>query len=265
LEKFRTAQLELRVREAYEAFYSFKRIAGGDITGTTFDKAEDERRKKWLESVRDKVDFDKVDLTGHSFGAGTMVRAMSLHFNRSADSKLHLLHTPVPDEAYNKLPVGRAVALDPWLEPIPVPTASSPTSNAPETIPPVLIINSPGFTIWDTHFRRLKTMTEKINGTLVSVIGINRTCHDYHFSAEPDETDQSFSDFPLLSPSSPTLALTDLSTIPDLSSSFLEGNLPDSQFIKDLKPDHGDFERKPDGKMEGKRGSIVLHLLGKQM
>ena len=82
----------------------------------------------------------------------------------------------MPDKAYDRLDVKRAVALDPWLEPIPVPTASTPSPNAPETVAPVLIINSPGFTIWDTHFRRLMKMTEKINGSLVSIIGINREC-----------------------------------------------------------------------------------------
>ena len=80
LEKFRTAQLEMRVREVYEAFYSFKRIVAGDVTGLTFEKLHDEKRKDWLESIREKVDFGKVDLTGHSFGAGTIVGAFELNF-----------------------------------------------------------------------------------------------------------------------------------------------------------------------------------------
>jgi len=89
--------------------------------------------------------------------------------------------------------------------------------------------------------------------------------HADSFNVKTDATDQSFSDFPLLSPSSPSLAITDLSTIHDLSNCFLEGRLSGSEFLQEAKADHGDFERKPDGKMEGKKGSVVLHLLGKQV
>jgi platelet-activating factor acetylhydrolase len=73
LEAFRTLQLEMRVREVYEAFYSFKRISNGDVGKVTFDKMDAAAQSRWVDSVRDKVDLDLIDLTGHSFGAGTIV------------------------------------------------------------------------------------------------------------------------------------------------------------------------------------------------
>jgi len=73
LEKFRTSQLEMRVREVYEAFHSFRRIVTGDAGGAVFEGAKEEQRDGWLASLKNNVDTSKVDLTGHSFGAGTIV------------------------------------------------------------------------------------------------------------------------------------------------------------------------------------------------
>jgi platelet-activating factor acetylhydrolase len=76
-------------------------------------------------------------------------------------------------------------------------------------------------------------------------------------------SDQSFSDFPLLAPTSPSTALDYLSTIHELSIAFLQGRLAESDFIKSQKPDDGVFEKDSDGKMAGEKGSVILHLLAK--
>ena len=77
-------------------------------------------------------------------------------------------------------------------------------------------------------------------------------------------TDQSFSDFPLLAPSSPDPALGYLKTINELSDAFLRGDLRNSELLRDLSPDQGKFAKGDDGKMVGENGSVILHLLGKQ-
>jgi platelet-activating factor acetylhydrolase len=89
-----------------------------------------------------------------------------------------------------------------------------------------------------------------------------RICFDVLYRS--DGLDQSFSDFPLLAPSSPTVALSDLETIHGLSDSFLRGRLVDHDAIKGQRPDEGKYEKGPDGKMAGEKGSVVVHLLGKQ-
>lgn len=73
LEKFRTLQLEMRVREVYEAYYSFQRWVKGDSTGITVDGGDRVKMDDFKGSFQDKVDLSKINLTGHSFGAGTAV------------------------------------------------------------------------------------------------------------------------------------------------------------------------------------------------
>lgn len=263
LEKFRTLQLEMRVREVYEAYHSFSRWVKGDLSGFDIEHSEKVKMGEFQSSFENKVDFEKIDLIGHSFGAGTVVRHSANQACKPLINQLHLLGQPVPDSAYSMLPVQRAIALDPWVEPIPKPTESTPSPSQDQ--PPVLIINSPGFTVWDSHFHRLLDMTKRINGSLVTIIGINRMCSSSPILISSTLIpDQSFSDFPLLSPSSPSTALGYLHTIHELSSSFLEGAFAENNTIKDLQPDGGDFARGSDGKMDGANGSVVLHFLGKQ-
>jgi len=76
-----------------------------------------------------------------------------------------------------------------------------------------------------------------------------------------DREDQSFSDFPLLMPTSPTVALDYLATMHQLSAAFLASSLGSAPSLERKEPDHGKFERDKDGKMEGKHGDVVLHLL----
>jgi len=73
LERFRTLQLEMRVREVYEAYQSFGRVVQGDSSEAILEPIDAALRQQWAGSLRDQVDMSQVQLTGHSFGAGTVV------------------------------------------------------------------------------------------------------------------------------------------------------------------------------------------------
>jgi hypothetical protein len=53
-----------------------------------------------------------------------------------------------------------------------------------------------------------------------------------------------------------------LSTTHELSNAFIHGRLSASPLIEGKKADEGDFERTADGKMAGKKGEVIVHLLG---
>jgi hypothetical protein len=76
--------------------------------------------------------------------------------------------------------------------------------------------------------------------------------------------DQSFSDFPLLYPGSTTLALSLLKTTHELSHDFIHGKLANSNLLEEKKADGGDYERNGEGKIAGKAGEVVVHLLGRE-
>lgn len=62
----------MRVREVYETYHSFKQFISGDGEANLDVMARDESLE-WLASMRDRVDFDELHLTGHSFGGATIV------------------------------------------------------------------------------------------------------------------------------------------------------------------------------------------------
>lgn len=113
-------------------------------------------------------------------------------------------------------------------------------------------------------------MVKKVDGSFVSLLGSSREFTVYPSSSfgrdnrKTDDVfvDQSFSDFPLLYPGSTALAVSLLSTTHELSNAFIHGKLSTSPIIEGKKPDQGDFERTPEGKMAGKKGEVVVHLLG---
>lgn len=45
-------------------------------------------------------------------------------------------------------------------------------------MPPLLVINSPGFSQWRGHFDRLLDMCKKANAGLMSIIGVHRMSRD---------------------------------------------------------------------------------------
>ena len=41
-------------------------------------------------------------------------------------------------------------------------------------MPEMLVINSPGFTVWTEHFTRLQRLVDKAEGHLMTILGIGR-------------------------------------------------------------------------------------------
>ncbi|WWD19258.1 hypothetical protein CI109_103716 [Kwoniella shandongensis] len=237
LTHFRTLQLDLRTHEIYEAFYSFKRLLSEADENVKVEGLEGEKRKDWVGSLKGNVDWEELRLTGHSFGGGTL---------------LHLLSTPSPDSRHlPPLPVKQAIALDPWLDPIPLP---SDKLDPPSPLPPLLVLNSTGFTEWSVHFDRLMKMVKKAKGSLITVNGAGH---------------QSFSDFPLLNPATQSSAQTLLNKFDSLSQAFFKRELHSSPDVEGKTPDDGKYERDSDGrsmkvKKEGKIGEAVIHVLGQE-
>ncbi|KAL0247363.1 hypothetical protein I308_104399 [Cryptococcus tetragattii IND107] len=234
----RTLQLDIRTREVYEAYHSFKRLLSheGDLS-LKIEGLEGDVRQSWIDSMKNKIDFDDLRLTGHSFGGGTI---------------LHLLQTPPPSTLLPSLPAKQAIALDPWLEPLPTPSdilQPAPSSS----MPPTLVINSAGFTEWSEHWEKLVDMM-KGKGILVTMIGIGH---------------QSFSDFPLLNPRGYSHAHSMIVKIHELSTAFLNRKLLSGTALAGKMPDKGDYERDEDGvtikgKAAMKDGDVLLHLADKE-
>ncbi|ODN90734.1 1-alkyl-2-acetylglycerophosphocholine esterase [Cryptococcus wingfieldii CBS 7118] len=255
----RTLQLEMRSREVYEVYNSFINLTSAtpnpELEKTVvIEKLEgndkQEERQAWINGLKGQVDGDDLRLIGHSFGGGTM---------------LHLLQTSVP-HPYTPLPTTQALVLDPWLDPLPLPSdiLSAPPFPSAEhkTLPPLFVVNSPGFTEWGEHFSRLVGIAkgwkngEKNRAGLVTLLGIGH---------------QTFSDFPLLSPT-PAHARSMLLSIHTLSAAFLSSpstlaSLPE---IQGQKPDGGQYEHEEKVNGEGERlmkgkkgrdGQVVVHLL----
>ncbi|KIP04546.1 hypothetical protein PHLGIDRAFT_129421 [Phlebiopsis gigantea 11061_1 CR5-6] len=113
--------------------------------------------KSWLNtSSQSKVGYTKdVLLTGHSFGGATLFSVLSQAPPTLGDITLQ------------PIPFVRAIALDPWLEPLPTPgpepyhIASSLNTRPPP--PRLLVLNSEGFTLWDDHFARLQGVVRAWN------------------------------------------------------------------------------------------------------
>ena len=270
LMRFRTLQLDMRVRETYEAYHSFKRLTNGDHESVTvIDGLKKVDEAALLSSFRDKVNIDSVTLTGHSFGAGTLVSLVpqAPTFQLTMIKQLHLLQIPSPDTTLPAIPINRVICLDPWLEPLPTPTPASPEPSI--TVPPVLAINAPGFTVWEDHFVQCVDIVQKLNGSLVTLLGANRRYRVVSRSLHRrvilmGDTDQSFSDFPLFAPSNPTPALDLLTTIHDLSMAFMNGNLTSAKGIEGKKADNGAYDGREQRKMVGRKGDVIVHVLGTQ-
>ena len=132
-------------------------------------------------------------------------------------------------------------------------------------MPKTMVINSPGFTTWGEHFARLLGMVDQAEGSLMTILGINRMSSPQAWLNDADEeADQSFSDFPILMPTGPSAALSQLATIHLLSITFLKGTLASAPCLEGKKPDRGKYKRGEDGKMQGKDGEVALHLLAQQ-
>ena len=136
---------------------------------------------------------------------------------------------------------------------MPLPAPIKKETDAPAV--PLFAINSSRFTLWSTHFTRLKRLVRSARGSLVTVLGAGH---------------ETFSDFPLLwAPTGATLGL--MHRIDELVYAFLQGELKDCERVKGRDVDGGVLKTttlhkgKETGKerMVGEWGDVVVHELGR--
>jgi platelet-activating factor acetylhydrolase len=190
----RVEQLTFRKHEIYVACAAFRNfVERCDEMALRFSGADQNIN---LESWRSAVNCqNNVVLMGHSFGGTTVVSHLS-NFDEwyliRLFQKFSMLSTPSPSREYPPIPLNKAIALDPWLGPLPEPgpipydhfrrcsnsSVSSHEMNALDhrrglSQPELLVINSEGFTFWNEHFVRLKSVMKEWapNGRRLLTIG----------------------------------------------------------------------------------------------
>lgn len=138
------------------------------------------------------------------------------YVERTSCPQFSLLSSPpstIPNtqQTYSPLPIRRALALDPWMEPLssPGPQPKAPNDLAPE----LLVINSEAFTIWESHFASLQSAVRAF--APARLLTLARAQHI------------AFSDFPLVIPTrfQSVDAARMLRLVDSLSQSFLNGQL----------------------------------------
>ncbi|PSR74969.1 hypothetical protein PHLCEN_2v9383 [Hermanssonia centrifuga] len=172
---FRDDQLLFRRLELYIAYTYFRNLTqfSGELTSESSplnsmhtvdgpwsidsDKRPQDKAfwNSWTKTNSLKVQCDEdIILAGHSFGGATVLSILS--------------HPPptLGDERFSSIPITRAIAFDPWLEPLPSPgpQPSHTEPSSPREPPILLVVNSEGFTLWDDHFTRLKDIVKCWNG-----------------------------------------------------------------------------------------------------
>ncbi|TFK49705.1 alpha/beta-hydrolase [Heliocybe sulcata] len=196
--KLRVDQLELRRREVYEACDSFKNMVEGDEGALEVSEADHHDWSKW----RSKVDTEKIDLVGHSFGGATVFSLLSNSPPTMPNAK---------DRLYAPLPIRKALALDPWMGPFPSPGPHPLPSTTNR--PPLLVLNSEGFTLWNSHFSSLQRAVDNFQpGRILTLVGAQHI---------------SFSDFPLLVPArfqGGVDAMKMLGVVCKITDKFLDGD-----------------------------------------
>ncbi len=167
--KLRTLQLEHRSQELYETLHSFRTFTTSSSPSSlpaNFSIATEDGhphhydQTKWLSAWTTGIvnTTNDIILAGHSFGGATV---------------LSILQTPPPSSWIDTpLSISKAIVLDPWLEPLPTPAPSKDKKDRPEV--PLLVINSEGFTLWETHFKRLVGVVKDCGGSLMTIVGANR-------------------------------------------------------------------------------------------
>lgn len=148
--ELRREQLELRRFEIYAAIDALKKLSVDGDRGnlSTIDDSELE----WSD-FRGKIGFDALQLTGHSFGAATLLSLLS--------------HDP--PEGFELLPVTHALFLDPWLEPFEKPGPVQASKNA---LVKKVVLNSEGFTLWKDHMAQLIELAEDWGNMPIYTIGM---------------------------------------------------------------------------------------------
>ncbi|TFL00508.1 platelet-activating factor acetylhydrolase, isoform II-domain-containing protein [Pterulicium gracile] len=245
--QLRQDQLLFRRHEVYMVHSAFSSFVNGTVNLESIDGEKiplDSWRTPDSSSSPSVNCTSNIALTGHSFGGATL---------------LSLLSTHPPSEEYSALPISKMICLDPWLEPL---ASEDPTPVNNESTSPVssLVINSEGFTLWDSHFERLQRILRGWNTT--ELLTLVRSQHIH------------FSDFKVL-PLVRTAEATALQTmICNLSIAFLEsqtGDPPPSQRTPDIHTrgmqivhtgktaDYGDGKRTSKRRLDGVLGDVVVH------
>lgn len=226
--RLRGLQLDFRVREVYEVYAAFTAMQAGKskarVEGMT-----DQERIGFFQSLGEHVDASDLQMTGHSMGGGTTIR---------------LLQTAPPD-GFDALPLKHAVTLDPWLLPFPH-ADSMPDAKMPP--PPLLSINSQGYSEWQPHFHDVVNVSRDLGGSLVTIIGINH---------------EGFSDEHVIASLRYTRAQDLLSTIHKLTMANFTDSVADSPLVRTHEPDEGNWPAKDRAhkKMRGSFGDVIVHLV----
>lgn len=118
----RRIQLELRIAEVTEALKHMKSLAAKTPFASSAMRELTNRDIDW--TLWEQIDVDSPIIAGHSFGGATSLLVAS-----------------------KELPFSKCIALDPWCEPL---------DDGLRTRIPTLTINSEGFTLWSSHFAKLK-------------------------------------------------------------------------------------------------------------
>lgn len=147
--EFRREQLEQRRFEIYATIDALRKLAvDGDRENLS---AIDDGELDWSD-FRGKIEFDTLQLTGHSFGAATLFSLLSHE----------------PSEGFEPLPVTHALFLDPWLEPFEKPGPVQASKNAHVK---KVVLHSEGFTLWRDHMARVAQVAKDWGNIPIYTIG----------------------------------------------------------------------------------------------
>ena len=147
--QFRREQLEQRRFEIYAAVDALKKLSVDGNRGclSTIDDSE----LDWSD-FRGKIEFETLQLAGHSFGAATLFSLLSHE----------------PSEGFEPLPVTRALFLDPWLEPFEKPGPIQASKNAQIK---KVILHSEGWTLWRVHMAQMTEVAKDWGNVPIYTIG----------------------------------------------------------------------------------------------
>ncbi|KAH7876864.1 platelet-activating factor acetylhydrolase, isoform II-domain-containing protein [Lentinula edodes] len=199
--QLRLDQLSIRQHEIYTTYAAFAKLVCSSNKDNNFGafvhfvgdlSREPDFQETWSNAP---IDVEDVCLAGHSFGGCTVFSILSSM-------------SPIAPggNTYSRIPVRDTLILDPWLEPLPSP-GPTPYSGVGQGVTHdnatvagdqfngdaedgsghigsrLLVINSEAFTLWTSHFERLKE-TVKGWGPDAKLVTLLQSAHtsfsDYH-------------------------------------------------------------------------------------